>query len=162
MSRSVGMTKSLRQMTAFLSDPTSHWRGHEGLKWVEPRPGLSIGCGFRKETIAGMRRNGRDAPIAVIYRSTACRPPSTHLRTSCPRQWLSAHPGSGHSPQTLGHAGGGPAHVSSSSSAFASFRLAVSKPSVNHAYTGARRSWASARLPCSPHSLARLVAARSS
>src|ERR1700730_14790937 len=23
---------------------------------------LSTGCGFRKETIAGMRRNGRDAP----------------------------------------------------------------------------------------------------
>jgi hypothetical protein len=26
---------------------------------------LSAGCGFRKETIAGMRRNGRDAPKAV-------------------------------------------------------------------------------------------------
>jgi hypothetical protein len=24
---------------------------------------LSAGCGFRKETIAGMRRNGRDAPM---------------------------------------------------------------------------------------------------
>jgi hypothetical protein len=27
---------------------------------------LSAGCGFRKETIAGMRRNGRDAPKAVV------------------------------------------------------------------------------------------------
>jgi hypothetical protein len=25
-------------------------------------PKLNAGCGFRKETIAGMRRNGRDAP----------------------------------------------------------------------------------------------------
>src|SRR5207247_2945188 len=28
-----------------------------------PGPSQSAGCGFRKETIAGMRRNGRDAPI---------------------------------------------------------------------------------------------------
>jgi hypothetical protein len=27
-----------------------------------PPTRLSVGCGFRKETIAGMRRNGRDAP----------------------------------------------------------------------------------------------------
>ena len=26
-----------------------------------PPPRLSAGCGFRKETITGMRRNGRDA-----------------------------------------------------------------------------------------------------
>jgi hypothetical protein len=31
-----------------------------------PPTRLSAGCGFRKETIAGMRRNGRDAPIRVI------------------------------------------------------------------------------------------------
>ena len=31
-----------------------------------PPTRLSAGCGFRKETIAGMRRNGRDAPKAVI------------------------------------------------------------------------------------------------
>jgi hypothetical protein len=30
-----------------------------------PPTRLSAGCGFRKETIAGMRRNGRDAPIPV-------------------------------------------------------------------------------------------------
>jgi hypothetical protein len=29
-----------------------------------PPTRLSVGCGFRKETIAGMRRNGRDAPEA--------------------------------------------------------------------------------------------------
>jgi hypothetical protein len=28
-----------------------------------PPTRLSAGCGFRKETIAGMRHNGRDAPI---------------------------------------------------------------------------------------------------
>jgi hypothetical protein len=28
-----------------------------------PPTKLSAGCGFRKETIAGMRRNGRDAPM---------------------------------------------------------------------------------------------------
>ena len=27
-----------------------------------PPTRLSAGCGFREETIAGMRRNGRDAP----------------------------------------------------------------------------------------------------
>jgi hypothetical protein len=34
---------------------------------------LSAGCGFRKETIAGMRRNGRDAPKAAA-RGTAIEP----------------------------------------------------------------------------------------
>jgi len=29
-------------------------------------PKLNAGCGFRQQTIAGMRRNGRDAPKAVI------------------------------------------------------------------------------------------------
>jgi hypothetical protein len=31
-----------------------------------PPTRLNAGCGFRKETIAGMRRNGRDAPSAAI------------------------------------------------------------------------------------------------
>jgi hypothetical protein len=30
-----------------------------------PPTRLNAGCGFRKETIAGMRRNGRDAPKAA-------------------------------------------------------------------------------------------------
>jgi len=56
---------------------------------------------------------------------------STHLRPSGPRQRLVVFAQeSGHSRPTFGHAGG-PADVSSSSSAFASFRSAVSKPSVN-------------------------------
>jgi len=29
-----------------------------------PPTRLNAGCGFRKETIAGMRRNGRDAPFS--------------------------------------------------------------------------------------------------
>jgi hypothetical protein len=32
-----------------------------------PPTKLSAGCGFRKETIAGMRRNERDAPSTVIH-----------------------------------------------------------------------------------------------
>jgi hypothetical protein len=35
-----------------------------------PRPTLNAGCGFRKETIIGMRRNGRDAPKAVTSAPT--------------------------------------------------------------------------------------------
>jgi hypothetical protein len=31
-----------------------------------PQTRMSAGCGFRKETIVGMRRNGRDAPIADV------------------------------------------------------------------------------------------------
>ena len=31
-----------------------------------PRPRLSARFGFRKETIAGVRHNGRDAPIADL------------------------------------------------------------------------------------------------
>jgi hypothetical protein len=44
-----------------------------------PPTKLSAGCGFRKETIAGMRRNGRDAPIAAARQTTISRLKSTHL-----------------------------------------------------------------------------------
>src|SRR4029077_8882239 len=50
----------------------------------------------------------------------------------------------------------------SSSNAFATFRSRVSNPSLNHLYTGARRSRACFGLPCERQSRARLVAARSS
>jgi len=36
-----------------------------------PPTRLSAGCGFRKETIAGIRRNGRDAPIADLHSTRA-------------------------------------------------------------------------------------------
>jgi hypothetical protein len=36
-----------------------------------PPTRLSAGCGFRKETIAGMRRNGRDAPKADAHNLVA-------------------------------------------------------------------------------------------
>ena len=52
--------------------------------------------------------------------------------------------------------------ASSSSSALASFRSGVSKPSVNQVWTGARRSRALERLPWSRHDRARSVVARSS
>src|SRR5215470_8232746 len=51
---------------------------------------------------------------------------------------------------------------STSSSAFASIRSAVSNPSVDHPYTGASRSWASWGLPCCCHRRAKLVVVRSS
>jgi len=35
-----------------------------------PPPRLSAGYGFRKETIAGMRRNGRGAPIPAVRVTT--------------------------------------------------------------------------------------------
>ena len=38
-----------------------------------PPPRLSAGCAFRKETIAGMRRDGRDAPTpAVRFHRSEC------------------------------------------------------------------------------------------
>jgi hypothetical protein len=55
-----------------------------------------------------------------------------------------------------------PHAASSPSSAFASCRTGVAKPSVNQPYTGARRSRASPRLPWSRHSRARPMTARSS
>ena len=41
-----------------------------------PPTRLSAGCGFRKETIAAMRRNGRDAPKAAVS-ANAIGPPAT-------------------------------------------------------------------------------------
>ena len=45
-----------------------------------PPPWLSAGYGFRKETIAGMRRNGREAPIPDLrrdeYIKVMCRKPT--------------------------------------------------------------------------------------
>jgi hypothetical protein len=41
-----------------------------------PPTRLSAGCGFRKETIAGMRRNGRDAPTAAIRQAVGNQPNS--------------------------------------------------------------------------------------
>ena len=44
--------------------------GHEE-RFPSPRP--TAGSGFRKETIAGMRRNGQDAPQAAIPTGTVNR-----------------------------------------------------------------------------------------
>ena len=57
-----------------------------------PPTRLSAGCGFRKETIAGMRRNGREPPIPDLPALTPERAGSTHLRPSCPRQRLVVSP----------------------------------------------------------------------
>jgi hypothetical protein len=42
-----------------------------------PPTRLSAGCEFRKETIAGMRRNGRDAPIPDLPAGAPERKAST-------------------------------------------------------------------------------------
>ena len=58
-------------------------RSGQGYEERFPPTGLSAGYGFRKETIAGMRRNGRDAPIPDLrgteierQGSTLCGSPS--------------------------------------------------------------------------------------
>ena len=50
------------------ASPTSYRAFFHGLGHQErfPPTRLSAGAGFRKETIAGMRRNGRDAPKADL------------------------------------------------------------------------------------------------
>src|SRR5215475_4677389 len=57
---------------------------------------------------------------------------------------------------------GAAGHANSSNNALASFKSAVSNPSVNQSYTGASRSYASWRLPCCCQSRAKEVAVRNS
>ena len=52
----------------------------EGHEERFPRRRLSAGCGFRKETIAGMRRNGRDAPKNEPARGRGARIAVSALR----------------------------------------------------------------------------------
>ncbi len=79
-----------------------------------------------------------------------------------PAPWMTGLPADGRGP--VKGLGGSwlRSHVSSSSSFFASFKSTVSNPSVNQPYTGTSTSRASVRRPCSPHSQARLIAARNS
>ena len=60
-----------------------------------PPTRLSAGYGFRKETIAGLRRDGRDAPEAVvsvvaIVGATATEEAAGWLEY--PEEWVPAHP----------------------------------------------------------------------
>jgi hypothetical protein len=48
-----------------------------------PQTRMSAGCGFRKETIVGMRRNGRDAPLPAV-RAAAIKP----LESAPSCRWL--------------------------------------------------------------------------
>jgi hypothetical protein len=50
-----------------------------------PQTRMNAGCGFRKETIAGMRRKGRDAPKPAVRLSWVERVKQTQLRPSCSR-----------------------------------------------------------------------------
>jgi hypothetical protein len=94
-----------------------------------PPTTLSAGYGFRKETIAGVRRNGRDTPFADLPTLTPERGGSL-LRT------FLAHSVDGWADRERTFAPDfgicqSPAQASSSSSAFAPLRSGVSKPSVN-------------------------------
>jgi hypothetical protein len=78
-----------------------------------------------------MRRNGRDAPIPAIRGTEMDRQGSTLKRPSRPRQRIvELTRKRSFAPDR--RACRRPDHVSSSSSAFASLRSGVSKPSVNH------------------------------
>jgi Ca2+/H+ antiporter len=83
----------------------------------------------RESSRRGRLSDDAFAPIPAIPALTP-EPGSDPFRRSCLRQRQFVSPKSGHSHLIFGHAGG-PPHASSSSSAFASFRSGVSKPSVN-------------------------------
>jgi hypothetical protein len=53
-----------------------------------PPTRLSAGCGFRKETIAGMRRNGRDAPVPAVRPRTRGAVPRGGLLVRAGEQWI--------------------------------------------------------------------------
>ena len=57
-----------------------------------PPTRLSAGCGFRKETIAGMRRNERDAPIPAVCLIEIEPRSSTHSGRSRPSLTMPALP----------------------------------------------------------------------
>ena len=75
---------------------TAWARSAKGQEERFPPTRLSAGCGFRKETIVGMRRNGRDAPIQTVRPS----PRNGEVR---PRSDLRCgHQASGFIPSPLG------------------------------------------------------------
>src|SRR5271166_4074605 len=57
------LESGVKDVVSTETDWTGQGMGVLGHEARFPTPRLSAGCGFRKETIAGMRRNGRDAPI---------------------------------------------------------------------------------------------------
>jgi hypothetical protein len=68
-SRHLGETNEMVKMIQTRADPADQGSGM-GHEERFPPTRLSAGCGFRKETIAGMRRNGRDAPKVVTQVTT--------------------------------------------------------------------------------------------
>jgi hypothetical protein len=56
-----------------------------------PQTTMSAGCGFRKETIVGMRRNGRDAPIPAV-RGTKVEPIGPAVSGHSPVRHRSSRP----------------------------------------------------------------------
>ena len=106
---------------------TAAWRQHR--------------CGQQGRRLQRVHDTAAAQPVSAYERTTGYTPSShsvamggwleaTRSRRSRPRQRLVVSPRKRSFASDFGHAGG-PAHVNSSSSAFASFRSAVSKPSVN-------------------------------
>jgi|SRR5271165_4893043 len=95
-----------------------------------PLTRLSAGRGFKKETIAGRHRNGRDAPFPALRRALAQGVKSTLESHSCPKPSVVAPARERTFVPDFGTCQS-PAYANASSSAFASLRSGVSKPSVN-------------------------------
>src|ERR1700726_5349861 len=83
------------------SDPRHRGRAALGHEERFPPTRLSAGCGFRKETIAGMRRNGRDAPIPDLRALTPKRGGSTQSRRSPGRETPAARDPNSACPATV-------------------------------------------------------------
>lgn len=64
------MTKSLNANDRFLGDPSSRWRGDEGLKWVEPGIWASLKVGFRPK----LCHPEEDKQVAKAGLAASCRP----------------------------------------------------------------------------------------
>ena len=92
------MAVRVRPMCSGQSGPMAG-EGHEERF---PPPRLSVGCELRKETIAGRRRNGRDAPILDLPVLAPERAGSTPFETLMPPPAAgSCRPRSGHSLQNF-------------------------------------------------------------
>ena len=97
--------------------------GHEN---AFPRPRLSARYRFSQRTFAGTRGNGRDAPIPDLSALIPERGGSTLNRPWCPCRRIVGFTGERSFAQC-----DSAIHANWSSSAFASFKSGLSKPSVN-------------------------------
>jgi len=118
--------------------------GLEGDRLEAARPALPVG------PMPGLDQGQKPerAPRHVSWNDGSRQPTMSARTTPTPADLMrrSEHPKCAKRPCRCRSAKR-PHYASSSSSALASFKSSVSKPSVNQPYTGARRSWACCRLP---------------